>query len=120
MCLFFNVLKVSYLSLYIQIIPIPFCYNYPRLAITKSYHVSPSLAHFLPHEKTTLPRRSGAGGVDLRRYRMHLLPGAQRVGAGKTNKKGGQRSGGAAPGARAQVRTDGRPKRAAQPLAWAD
>lgn len=29
---------------------------------------------------------------------MHLLPGDQRVGAGETNKKGGQRSGGGEPG----------------------
>lgn len=120
MCLLINVLQVSYLTLHNQIYLIPFCYSYPHPTITKSYHVSPSLAHFLPHEKTTPPRRSGAGGVDLRRYRMHLLPGTQRVRAGETNKKGGQRSGGAAPGARAQARTDGRPKRAAQPLAWAD
>lgn len=91
-------LKVSHLSLHIQIYPIPFCYNYPYIAITKGYHVSPSLARFLPHEKTTLPRRSGAGGVDRRRYRLRLLLGAQRVGAGETNKKGGQRSGGGAPG----------------------
>lgn len=98
MCLFFNVLKVSYLSLRIQILPIPFCYSYPRPIMTKGYHVSPSLARFLPHEKTTLPRRSGAGGVDLRRYRWSLLPGNQRVGAGGTNKKGGQRSGGGEPG----------------------
>ena len=34
----------------------------------------------------------------MRRYRMHLLPGTQRVGAGETNKQGGQRSGGVVPG----------------------
>lgn len=98
MCLFFNVLQVSYLSLHFQILPIPFCYSNPRPTITKGYHASPSLAQFLPHEKTTLPRRSGAGGVDLRRYRRRLLPGDQRVGAGETNKQGGQRSGGGVPG----------------------
>lgn len=91
-------LKVSYLILHIQIYPIPFCYSYPSIAITKCYHVSPSLAHFLPHEKTTLPQRLGAGGVDRRRDRLHLLLGAQRVGAGETNRKGGQRSAGGAPG----------------------